>query len=496
MNKPVEPVLGKAMRALASHTPMSNRWWVRAMAFNKGPWKKVDRWCEKNLEGEGRFGRWALLVGLMCIATNLINTRLLPVWLPEADLAWAKGMVLFIALGLLLRPTLVAFETQRLSAEVLETLQGWMTHYPQVASSVAQWITPTTVLRWGDYKAIRRAVRAQVEAAGQGWGEPGFLAAGMIHSWLKTLQGWINPSARHLAASASSRPTLTDEQVNLEWSRNQAAGRYWLNQKRVLQSGIAAWPAELTTREVNALQKLQRWRAGLPPGLAPALSEKRLWVKHLERQASHTNREGTTWWHAWFKEACFHGVRAFLMLGLLLWGGAKMLVFQFAYFGISSPEPRDKIPGWYLWLGEKMIWLGHHWWAVGACMGALMAVSALQEGAPLRKLRHLWWGLPLSTNGRNQLERLFIYCPTVAGPVLAHMQVEPTQADLAFARRAASKLRRFQLEVVELQQIQEQAKAIEDLPAIAEFRARQKATQLELAWAEETASAVRPRPRL
>lgn len=65
------------------------------------------------------------------------------------------------------------------------------------------------------------------------------------------------------------------------------------------------------------------------------------------------------------------------------------------------------------------------------------------------------------------------------GPLLAHVGTDLCQADLNFARRAAKILARYQRDLSARQDVEQRQQAMEGLPVMAQYRARQLDAVLE-----------------
>ena len=74
---------------------------------------------------------------------------------------------------------------------------------------------------------------------------------------------------------------------------------------------------------------------------------------------------------------------------------------------------------------------------------------------------------------RLALTALLSLFPALRGPLLAHVGAELCQADLAFARQDSRVLARYQHEVSVKDEEATRMEAMEGLPAMAEYRARQ-----------------------
>lgn len=111
----------------------------------------------------------------------------------------------------------------------------------------------------------------------------------------------------------------------------------------------------------------------------------------------------------------------------------------------------------------------------------------------LAQLRSIWWSLPLSPSGRTQLSKLVSRLPHLRGCFAHPDKHDLTQADLALARRASRAMKDVVAHHETMEEMDRRAHALEQLPSMAEYRARLLAARLETSL--EPSGLDRPRPR-
>ena len=219
------------------------------------------------------------------------------------------------------------------------------------------------------------------------------------------------------------------------------------------------------------------------------IGEKTAWKEWLLK--SQTGRSPTTqgrdlFW-GWGRASVFQSMKAATIIGIILMLGGKVMEVQVHALDLPQPgvevpegEARDAISTFMAWVFRTVVVMGDHFYWPAL---AIFLVSLSQEAKvlpTLSRLKGAWWGAPITREGRRSLDEILYRLPFLRTHFSALNRPHLVQADLAFAREVERKLRHVARAQESLEDLSRREEALEQIPSVAEYRARQLAAKMEV----------------
>ena len=473
---------------LSRHQPVSSGHMHRWLMVGQKPWKTFDGW----VEGVSVLNSWvALFLVALFVGVSIVCEALSRLGMPQAGLTAVLAGIGIPSLLFALRMVLVSWWWGRVSLHQMQEIAGWMGASPALSKAVSTWLRPGMNLHEGDYRAIRHAAAYELR-----------YAHGSTIAPRTTVIQWAGSLGRLRSSPRQSHVNLQESRSALQEAQQKS--KAWVQNQWAL-SPATTWPQRLTAKEQQALLDLEAWRKDVDAHPRPLSDAQALaWGNriHLDMAPVPRGREGFSLSVALWRSTAWRGGVEFFRFASLAWVAGSMGKFFFRTLveGKKDGTPEGGmglLSEFNFWVFEKvssvLLWVWDHvgWIGLGFAVFAMLVVAI--SDLALRKVAQIWWSLPLSERGFQELERLVEAFPQTRGPMLRF--ADPawlTQADLAFVRRASHVLRRLRQEDLAFSDLQLRDEALESLPALQEYRARELAKRLESSFAQAP-PAVRPR---
>lgn len=466
--------------------------WARV---GRAPFKRLDELCE----GEPLFATLALIAAPLLIFNLVAAVVFHKSWtqgtmweIAPAVVGWG---VLATGLFLAIRSFLLAWRYHRVSMGQMGKIHEWMVSYPGVGSAAAEWMRPGLVLHQGDFRAIRRAVNLERRRLGVP-----LLArdSSAPPVWFSRCADWF--FNRSLAATARTAALASQlGQPGVLWDEALRDNKKWVVDNALAVPAAPSPGASLTPSDQQRVQVLARRRSGLEEGSRPTSEDvKDTWgrlIHHPAATSSLQSMEGRSLMRGWLATSLWSAAKKSMLLMLVLGVVGQVAAMQVTALELPAPgEASDALGNVVVMVVHFLARMQDYSLRVGASVAGFVMLIRLPLLIPFWTLRKVWWRLPLSPAGRAGLDEVVSRLPVLRASFLVMGKDGLTQADLDFARQAAKALRHVVRHQETMEDVERRAQALETLPAMAEYRARQLANQLSLSLAEP--SPARPKPRL
>ena len=359
-------------------------------------------------------------------------------------------------------------------------IREWMGSYPSVGSAASEWMRPGLVLHQGDFRAIRRAVNMERRRLG----------LPLLARATFTQPAWFNRCADWLfnrSVAATARTTALAAQLGQPealWDEALRDNKKWVVANALSQPTAPSPGASLSSADHQRLQTLAHRRGGLEEGSSRDTSErvKDTWgrlIHHPASTSSLKSMEGRSLIRGWFLTSLWSAATKSMILMLVLGMAGRVAAMQINALELPDPgEASDALGNFVVMVVHFLARLQDDSLLAGASLAGLVMLVRLPLLVPFWTLRKVWWRLPLSPAGRARLDEIISTLPVLRPSFLVMGKDGLTQADLAFARQAAKALRHVVRRQETMEDMERRAQALESLPAMAEYRARQMAEKL------------------
>lgn len=465
-----------ALPVLRAHRPVADSRLAGKLGIGWGPFRTLDRALEGD-DGVNQFASCVVLVALV------LWVMIIPLSSLEGVASAAgRGFLVAASALFLARSALVARRFNRLSLAQMERIQEWLKEFPDASRAASLWMRPGIDLYVGDYRAIRRAVSACRERAG----------LPPLPSDLSGTPSWFSNFMSRLHMGAISRVSrASDSDPESAWAQEVSEGVKWVRNNVSAQSSPqSALIAPLSKEDQAEIASLAMVRdARVQRSLPADIGEKTAWKEWLlkSQTGSSPTTQGRGLFWGWGRASVFQSMKAATIIGIILVLGGQVMEVQVYALDIPQPgvevpegEARDAVITFMAWVFRTVVAMGDHFYWPAL---AIFLVSLSQEAKvlpTLSRLKGAWWGAPITREGRRSLDEILYRLPFLRTHFSALNRPHLVQADLAFAREVERKLRHVARAQESMEDLSRREEALEQIPSVAEYRARQLAAKMEV----------------